>query len=259
MITGGQQGGSDSTGEGSGESRSNAPRSNSAAGSAASGSAATVDVVLDAVCAGTIRPLMPEGQPSAITKHGVDGAVRIGALGLEGDEHGDPRVHGGAEKALHYFSVEGYERFAGALPGVRIEPGMLGENFRGRGATEADVCIGDVYRIGTALAQVSQPRSPCWKVDNLLGHIGANLTLAELRCQGWYFRVLEPGEAAAGDRMTLVDRPSPGADLDRLLAVQQELRPDPAEVRALAAAEGLTEKLRKRLLGRAKWLENNAH
>lgn len=219
---------------------------------------ATVDVVLDAVRTGTVRPLSPEGQPSAITKSDVEGPVRVGVLGLEGDEHGDPRVHGGAEKALHYFSLEGYETFAAALPGVRIAPGMLGENFHGRGATEADVCVGDVYRIGTALAQVSQPRSPCWKVDNLLGHIGANLTLAELRCQGWYLRVLEEGEVSAGDRMVLVDRPSPGADLDRILAVQQELRPDPAEVRVLAEAEGLTPKLRKRLLGRAKWLEANA-
>lgn len=219
---------------------------------------AEVDVVLDCVRVGDVRPLDPEGQPSAITKHDVEGPVPVRTLGLGGDHQGDPRVHGGPEKALHYFSLEGYEKFAAALPNVRIEPGMLGENFHGRGATEENVCIGDKYRLGTALVQVSQPRSPCWKVDNLLGHVGANLTLAELRCQGWYFRVLEEGEVSAGDSMTLVERPAPGATLDRILSVQQELRPTVAEVLELAEAPGLTERLRKRLLGRAKWLELHA-
>lgn len=219
---------------------------------------AHIDVVLDCVRVGEVRPLEPEGQPSAITKHDVGGPIPVTTLGLGGDHQGDHRVHGGPEKALHYFSLEGYEKFAAALPNVRIEPGMLGENFHGRGATEKTVCVGDIYRIGTALAQVSQPRSPCWKVDNLLGHIGANLTLAELRCQGWYFRVLEEGEVSPGDRMTLTERPAPEAPLDRLLAVQQELRPDVDEVLLLADAEGLTERLRKRLLGRAKWLQSHA-
>ncbi|WP_265447316.1 MOSC domain-containing protein [Flexivirga meconopsidis] len=217
----------------------------------------TLEVRLDAVRVGGVRPLPREGQPSAIDKHEVDGPVQVTTLGLAGDEHGDPRVHGGPEKALHFFSVEGYRKLADALPDVDVRIGSLGENLRGVGATEQNVCVGDVFRLGTALAQVSRPRSPCWKIDHVLDHDGANLTLAELRCQGWYLRVLEEGEVAAGDRMTLVDRHSPAATLDRLLRVQQEHRPDVAELRELAGATGLADQIRRRLLGRAQWLQAN--
>lgn len=215
---------------------------------------------LDAVRVGGIAPLPPEGQPSAIDKQVVEAPVRVTQLGLAGDHHGDPRVHGGPEQALHYFSTEGYDRLADALPDIRerIRVGVLGENLGGRGLTESDVCIGDIFRVGTALAQVSRPRTPCWKVDNRLGWLGANLVLAQLRCQGWYLRVLEEGEVGVGDRMTLTERPSPGASIDRILDIQFQHRPDPAELRHLAAATGLDAKISRRLLGRAQWIEANS-
>ncbi len=218
----------------------------------------SLSVVLDAVRIGRLRSLPPEGQATGIHKEPVAGPVRVTTLGLVGDEHGDRRVHGGPEKALHYFSVEGYERLASALGLVgSLHPGDLGENLGGRGATERTVCVGDVFRIGTATAQVSRPRSPCWRIDHRLGVDGANLLLAQLRCQGWYLRVLEEGEVAAGDWMTLLERPSPDATIDRLLEVQQQDRPDPVELRELASATGLTPEISRRLSGRAEWLERN--
>lgn len=211
---------------------------------------------LTAVFVGTPVPLPPEGQLSAIVKHPVTGPVRVGPTGLAGDEQGDKRVHGGPEKAIHVYAPENYARLAGARPGLAgtLVPGVLGENLSADHLTEAEVCLGDVYRIGTVRLQVSQPRRPCWKIDNRLDSPGLNRVLVELGCPGWYARVLTAGELAAGDEIDLLDRPAPTMPLSRLLAADRAHRPDPAELRALADAPGLNKDWRARLTRRAQWL-----
>lgn len=82
-------------------------------------------------------------------------------------------------------------------------------------------------RVGTALAQVSRSRTPCWTIDEVLGHEGANQVVAHLRCQSWYLRVLAQGEVAVGDWMTLVERPASYATFDELLAADGTPRTDP--------------------------------
>lgn len=211
---------------------------------------------LTAVFVGTPVPLAPEGQLSAIVKHPVAGPVHVGFHGLAGDEQGDKRVHGGPEKAVHFYAPESYALLAAARPELagQLTPGVLGENLSARHLTEAEVCLGDVYRIGTVRLEVSQPRRPCWKIDNRLDSPGLNRVVVELGCPGWYARVLTPGVLAAGDEIELLHRPAPAMPLSRLLAADRAHRPDAAELLTLAAAPGLNDAWRGRLARRAEWL-----
>ena len=176
--------------------------------------------------------------------------------GLAGDMQADLRVHGGPEKAVHYYPAEHYAALAARVPalaGVLI-PGVLGENLSGRGLTEDSVCIGDVFAIGTCRLQVSQPRQPCWKISHRLGHEPMSRVIADAGLTGWYFRVLEAGEISAGDGIECVERPAPGLTLARLWTARLAHRPDPAELRCLAAAPGLNPDWVTRLVERAAWL-----
>ncbi|MDO5499723.1 MAG: MOSC domain-containing protein [Propionibacteriaceae bacterium] len=205
---------------------------------------------------GTPVPLAPEGQLSAIVKHPVEGPVAVDAEGLAGDDQGDRRVHGGPEKAVHLYPPENYALLAGARPELAgtLVPGVLGENLSAPHLTEAEVCVGDVYRIGTVRLQVSQPRRPCWKIDNRLDSPGLNRVVVKLGCPGWYARVLTPGELAAGDAIELEARPAPEITLARILAAERDHRPDPDELRLLAATPGLNEDWQARFARRAEWL-----
>lgn len=218
-------------------------------------------VRIDAVFVGELRPLPPEGQLTGIFKTPVDVPVAVGSEGLAGDRQGDRRVHGGPEKAVHYYPAEHYARLAGRVPGVAalLAPGVLGENLSGRGLDETSVCIGDVFAAGSCRLQVSQPRQPCWKISHRLGHDPMSRVVAELGCTGWYFRVLEAGALAVGDSLTLIDRPAPGLTLARLWAAHTAHRPDPAEIGLLAAAAGLNPAWAARLQGRAAWLLDSAN
>ena len=211
---------------------------------------------IDAVFVGTLRPLPPEGQQTGMFKMPVAGPVVAEREGLAGDMQADLRVHGGPEKAVHYYPAEHYAALAARVPalaGVLI-PGVLGENLSGRGLTEDSVCIGDVFAIGTCRLQVSQPRQPCWKISHRLGHEPMSRVIADAGLTGWYFRVLEAGEIAAGDGIECAERPAPGLTLARLWTARLAHRPDPAELRCLAAAPGLNPDWVTRLVERAAWL-----
>lgn len=148
-------------------------------------------------------------EPSAICKRPVAGAVRVTRLGLMGDEQADLTVHGGAEKAIHYYPHEHYAWWRDVLGQVPLlhGSGAFGENVTGEGASEPDVCIGDRWRLGTALVEISQGRQPCWKMDHRFGGAAIMARMVKTRRCGWYYRVIEEGEVSAGERLELLDRP----------------------------------------------------
>ena len=141
----------------------------------------------------------PDGSPggrSAIAKQPVAGPVQVGPEGLEGDEQGDRRVHGGPDKAVHQYALEHYAAWRadlGALP-VLDAPGAFGENLASAGVTEATLCWGDRVRIGSVLLEVAQSRQPCWKLNLRFGHKDMARRLQDTGRTGWYWRVLEPGQ-----------------------------------------------------------------
>ena len=181
-------------------------------------SAAPDAVRIDALLAGCARPYTRPGSRSAIDKHPLTDIVAIGELGLAGDEQGDPRVHGGPDKAIHHYAFDHYAAWRdelGALPLLRA-PGAFGENVGTRGLDEANVCLGDRFRLGSALVEVSQGRQPCWKLDDRFGAPGMARRVQASGRTGWYYRVLEPGLARAGDLLRPVARPHPEWPLRRL-------------------------------------------
>ena len=119
-------------------------------------------IAIDALLRGKALPYSRPGTRSGIHKTPVEGHVLIGELGLEGDEQGDPRVHGGIDKAVHHYAFEHYAAWRSELGNSPIlqQPGAFGENISTQGLTEADVCLGDRYQLGTAVLEVSQGRQP---------------------------------------------------------------------------------------------------
>jgi MOSC domain-containing protein YiiM len=202
---------------------------------------------------GGIRPLPPDNRPTGIFKHEVVMPAWLSQEGLAGDAQADRRVHGGPDKALHQYPVAHYPRLAAAFPDVRelLIPGSIGENLSAPGWDEANVCIGDVFRLGDARIQVSQPRSPCWKIDHRYGVDGMAKLIDATGITGWYFCVLEEGSVEPGCAFALIDRMSPAMTIQALLSQWREQRPDPARLEHTAATPGLAENWVRRLLDRA--------
>ena len=209
------------------------------------------------VFVGSITSLPPDGTPSGIFKHAVAGPLAVSVEGLAGDRQADRRVHGGAEKAVHGYPAEHYRRLAAAFPALAdlFVAGSMGENLSVGGWDEESVCIGDVFRVGSCRLQVSQPRSPCWKINHKFGDDGLAQFITQEGITGWYFRVLETGTVAVGDACELLERNPAPVSLARLGRVQREHRPEGAELREIAATPGLTPALAKKLLDRLGWLE----
>ncbi len=161
------------------------------------------------------------GEPSAIVKTPVIGSVWVGVTGLVGDEQGDLRVHGGAEKAIHCYPIEHYaywRTLLGAHP-LLGAPGAFGENFSTRGLHEASLCIGDRLRIGSIEAVVSQGRQPCYKLSRHFGVADLAVQVQSSLKTGWYLRVLQEGPVAAGAAIELLQRPWPEWTIQRVMAL----------------------------------------
>lgn len=175
---------------------------------------ATIDAVLTGRAVDYTRP----GSRSAIDKRAVEGPVRIGPEGLAGDEQGDRRVHGGPDKAIHHYPRDHYASWQGEVGAHALlqAAGAFGENISTAGITEADVCLGDRLRLGSALVEVSQARQPCWKLSDRFGIADMARRVQDSGRSGWYYRVLETGTVQAGDTLVLVDRPHPDWPLPRL-------------------------------------------
>jgi MOSC domain-containing protein YiiM len=215
-------------------------------------------VVVDGLFRGKVGFLPGESRGSAIAKEPIAGPCVIGLDGLAGDEHADPRAHGGDEKAVHLFPAEHHAALAAAFPGARhLVPGGLGENLSTRGITEEQACIGDVFALGSALLQVAQPRTPCWKIDSRCGVEGIAAFVAEHGIAGWYFRVLAPGVCLAGDVLTHVERPAGAVSLARFNRSVAVKRPALAVLDELAQAPGLAQDWVRKIRDRMDWLLRN--
>ena len=195
---------------------------------------------------GAIQPLGPKGIPSAFAKHRVEGAVAVGPLGLAGDEQAELSVHGGPDKAVYGYPAAHYAAWRDDYPehGDLFVPGGVGENLTIAGWTEADLCVGDVHRMGTATLQVCQPRQPCFKFALRFDDNRLPKAMVRTGRAGWYYRVLEPGSLKEGDAVVCIDRPHPGLRFERLIEIVNFRQPTPDEVKAMAEMVGLASELR---------------
>ena len=166
---------------------------------------------------GLPRLMDPHGQPwtTATFKDPVSGKVALSWEGLDGDGQADLVNHGGVDKAVLVYSDDHSERWRRELFPEGLPPGAFGENFTVQGLTEANVCLGDVFQVGSARVQVSQPRQPCWKQSRRYGMNDLVVRIVRTGRTGWYLRVLTEGLVEAGDVMTLLERPHPEWTIER--------------------------------------------
>jgi MOSC domain-containing protein YiiM len=191
---------------------------------------------------GGIRPLPPENRPTGIFKRAVEQPVWLGREGLAGDAQADRRVHGGPEKALHQYPVAHYAALTQAFPdaATTLVPGGMGENLSVPDWDETNICVGDIFRLGDARIQVSQPRAPCWKIDGRHGVAGMTRHIDAHDLTGWYFRVIEEGEVAPDCEFSLLERHAPAASIARLWHLWRAPCPDPDELEELLRLPFLT-------------------
>lgn len=183
---------------------------------------------------------------SGFVKEPVSGPLHLGAVNLDGDGQGDLNAHGGADKAVNVYPAEHYDHWVHQGVVAAYRPGAFGENFSIRGLLEDEVCIGDVFAVGGARVQVSQPRQPCWKLAEFLGVQDMVRRVVTAGRTGWYFRVLAPGAVAAGDRLHLQERPHPQWSLARANQVMHHAR-DPEQEAELLACPALSASWRRNL------------
>ena len=159
----------------------------------------------------------PAGKPwtSGFTKHRVAGPVSLRVDGLDGDGQADLKVHGGPDRAVLLYAADHYQAWA-RDDGIHFPYAAFGENWTVSGLDERSVCLGDVYAVGSAVVEVSQPREPCWKLCRRWNRPELAKRAAETGRLGWYARVLEPGVVAAGDALHLRERPLPDWPVARL-------------------------------------------
>ncbi|MGF1605150.1 MAG: MOSC domain-containing protein [Rhodothalassiaceae bacterium] len=171
---------------------------------------------VEALLTGQPAPLAGQRKHSAIAKRPVQGRVDITPLGLAGDSQADRNHHGGPDKAVHHYPFDHYAHWRAVTGLALAEPGWFGENISTTGLTEQTVCLGDRFQIGTAVLEVSHGRQPC---ATLVAHLGRKSMVKEVLSSGftgWYYRVVTPGQAQAGDPVTLTNRPCPDWPLARL-------------------------------------------
>ena len=180
----------------------------------------------------------------------VGAAVRAGRLGLDGDEQFELDCHGGPDRALLAYPADHYPLWR-AEPGLgEMGPGAFAENLTISGQDESNVCVGDTYAIGPVRVQVTQPRGPCanisrrWQRPELLKRV------VETARFGWYLRVLDEGEIAAGLDVRLVERLYPELNVAHVFRLRSQPQLDPAAVTRLARCPELTPDLRERFAAR---------
>jgi MOSC domain-containing protein YiiM len=148
---------------------------------------------------------------TGIFKQPAEGRVMLGTLNLEGDGQADLVGHGGIYKAAYAYSVENYEYWKRELGRAELPFGQFGENFTVEGMQEDEVHIGDHFRVGGALVEVTQPRVPCYKLGLKMGLKGFEKKFLASCRVGFYLRVLEEGEVGMGDGLDRV-----GIDPERI-------------------------------------------
>lgn len=209
----------------------------------------TPSLFAHSLLSGTPKPFRGDDH-SAIDKQPVAGPVRITWLGFEGNKVADPVHHGGWDKAIHLYPLDHHDWWRDAIGEHPLigRPGAFGENIASTGMVETDFRLGDRFRLGTALVEVSHGRQPCWKLDHRFD--GAKVMGAIVRTGrcGIYFRVIEEGEVEGPGAMELVERGPEQWTIARLfhLLIGGGHKSDAAALRELAGMKLLAEAWRER-------------
>ena len=158
----------------------------------------------------------PDPWFSGFMKRPVTGPVHIGRDNIVGDGQADRTVHGGSEKAILGYCSDHYGSWRADLQRDDLDDGSFGENIAFTGLDEERAAIGSRYRVGSAVIEVSQPRQPCWKLARRCGLPSMPAKAIANGRLGWYFRVIEEGDAQAGCPVTPCGDPHPTWTIARI-------------------------------------------
>jgi MOSC domain-containing protein YiiM len=147
---------------------------------------------------------------TGIYKQPVSGRIRLNKLNLQGDGQADLAVHGGEHQAVYCYPVEHYAYWQKHLNLPDLPYGFFGENFTLSGLLEDEICMGDILQIGDAITgiqvQVTHPRIPCFKFGHKIGYPAILDEFLQSGKSGFYLRVLQMGDVAAGDAVQIIQR-----------------------------------------------------
>ena len=162
---------------------------------------------IEALYAGKPTPFGPRKTPSSIIKQPFQ-TIHVEFDGAVEDEQGNKKLHGGPEMAIHQYSQFSYQVLKNHFESIadRFVIGSIGENISSPDMTDENVLIGDIYKMGDVLLQVSSPRAPCVKINQRYFHKDIDLFIAKQGITGWYYRVMREGKITIGDPITLEDR-----------------------------------------------------
>src|SRR3954466_789224 len=141
---------------------------------------------------------------TAVWKSPVTGRRMVRKLDIDGDAQADLAGHGGEHRAVFVYQMDSYHYWESFLGRSDFTFGQFGENFTVEGLLDSEVCIGDRYRIGRALFEVTQPRVTCYRIGIRMNEPEMPALVVKHGRPGFYFRVVEEGEVEAGDEITLV-------------------------------------------------------
>lgn len=184
---------------------------------------------------------------SAIGKEPVAGRIWVGTLGLAGDTVADRRHHGGADQAVLAYAADHYPKWRREWQ-EDVRGGAFGENLTVEGTDEDVACLGDQWRVGEALFEVTKSRTPCMTLARRHRRADLVKTVHANGRSGWYLRVLNEGWIEAGGLVELVDRPYPQWPVRRVAEVMANRQERQEEASLLAQCPALAEDWRLRLL-----------
>jgi MOSC domain-containing protein YiiM len=176
---------------------------------------------------------------TGIFKSPAAGRVRLRTLNLDGDRQADLSVHGGPDKAIYAYPAEHHEHWRRELPDVELPPGSFGENLTTEGLREAGTRIGDHLRIGSAVARVTGPRIPCYKLGLRFGRDDMVKRFLASERTGFYLAVVEEGHVAAGDPIELLERASHDVTVSEITRLYARDREDLEALRRVVQIEAL--------------------
>lgn len=189
------------------------------------------------------------GVPSAINKHPISDSVYLSKINFKGDKQADLENHGGPDKAVCAYAFDHYSFWEEEL-GQKLRMASFGENLTIEGLTEDSVHIGDTFKLGEAVLQVTQPRQPCYKLATKLGQPDMVLQVRNTGFSGYYFRVLEEGNVSVGDQLVLLEEDAANVSISFVNNILYHDKKNVEGIKKVLEAKALAASLRERLQGR---------
>ncbi len=187
---------------------------------------------------------------TGIFKNPVDSRIMLRQTNLDGDRQADLSVHGGTNKAVYVYPSEHYPYWRGKLPDEDLPWGAFGENFTTEGLLETTVCMGDQYRVGSAVVMVTTPRLPCFKLAAKFQRDDIIERFLHSGYSGFYFSVVEEGEVGAGDEFQFLKSEIPSLTIAEFNDLYTSPAPDFELLKRAVAVRSLPESWRERFHAR---------